>query len=137
MNIARSQDAIVAEIERIKDEDFFGFKTSDLIGYLDYEHAKPYLNPGVTKDEWHPNPQDREFTLGVMRDYMPFAWDKANNKRGLSAGRSMAHFTVWIWILGDESIFGDLETYSNYGKAHLQKICDHYGWDSLDNKSSG
>ena len=33
---------------------------------------------------------------------MTFAWDKANNERNLSAGRSINHFEVWLWLLGDE-----------------------------------
>lgn len=130
-SIARSQDAIVAELERIRDEDVFGFKSSVLINYLEYERVKPYLRTVPTKDKWYQYPLDREFTLGLMRDYMPFAWKKANDGRGLSAGRSLAYFSAYIWILGDESIFGDLETYSDYGKAHLQRICNHYGFKAL------
>lgn len=48
--------AIIAKIESLKDTDFLGFKISDLIGYLDYEHAKPYLKPEVTADQWIANP---------------------------------------------------------------------------------
>lgn len=126
----RSQDEIVAEIERIKEGDFFGFKTSDLIGYLDYEHAKEYLKPEVTAEEWARSPSDRESILKEMEEYMEFAWDKANKERGISAGRSLAHFTVWVWMIGDQDRFGDLERYQYYGKDHLRKLCDAYGWDA-------
>lgn len=126
----RSQDEIVAEIERIKEDDFFGFKTGDLIGYLDYEHAKEYLKPEVTAEEWKASPSDRESILKEMEEYMEFAWDKANNERGISAGRSLAHFTVWVWMIGDQDRFGDMESYQYYGKDHLRKLCDAYGWDA-------
>lgn len=126
----RTQTEIVAKIESLKDADFFGFKTSDLIGYLDYEHAKPYLKPEVTADQWKSEPSDRESVLKKMRDYMDFAWEKANNCRGISAGRSMAHYSIWVWMLGEEETFGDLESYEHYGKANLVKLCEHYGWDA-------
>lgn len=128
--VIRSQDEIVAEIERIKEHDFFGFKTNDLIEYLDYDHAKQYLKPEVTAEEWKSLPSDRESILKEMEEYMEFAWDKANNERGISAGRSLAHYTVWVWMIGDQDRFGDLEEYRYYGKDHLRKICDAYGWDA-------
>lgn len=129
-HILRSQDDIVEEIERIKDDDFFGFKTGDLIGYLDYEHAKKYLKPEVMSEEWKFLPSDRESILEEMKNYMDFAWDKANNGRGISAGRSLAHYTVWTWLIGDQGRFGDLEDYQYYGKDNLRKLCDAYGWDA-------
>jgi hypothetical protein len=130
MNSFRSQEQIVAKIERIKNNDFFGFKTIDLIGYLDYDHARQYLKKEYTRDDWMPNPTDRDSILKQIEEYMPFAWDKANNLRGISAGRSMAHFTIWVWMLGDEDRFDDLEDYQYYGKDNLRKICDVYGWDA-------
>lgn len=129
-SVFRSQDEIVDEIERIKEHDLFGFKTGDLIFYLDYERAKKYLKPEVTAEEWEVLPRDRESILKEMEEYMPFAWDKANSERGLSAGRSLAHFTVWVWLLGDQDRFGDLEIYQYYGKDNLRKLCDAYGWDA-------
>ena len=126
----RSQDEIVAEIERIKEDDFFGFKIGDLIGFLDYEHAKQYLKPEITADKWEPLPSDRESILKIMKDYMAFAWEKANDERSISASRSLAHYTAWIWMIGDESRFGDLEEYEHYGKDNLRLICDAYGWDA-------
>jgi len=135
-SFTRSQDEIVAEIERIKDEDFFGFKIGDLIGYLDYGHAKQYLKPEATAEDWKQSPSDRESILKQMEEYMEFAWGKANDERGISAGRSLAHYTVWVWMIGDQDRFGDLERYQYYGKDNLRTICDAYGWDA-DNWDDG
>ncbi len=126
----RTQDEIVTEIERIKKDDFFGFKTTDLLGYLDFDHAKQYLKPECTEKDWEQSPSDRDSILLEMEKYMDFAWDKANNERGLSAGRSMAHYTAWVWMIGDEDKFGDLEEYQYYGKDNLRKLCETYGWDA-------
>jgi hypothetical protein len=125
----RSQSEIVSRIESINEGDFFGFRTSDLVYFLDFEHAKPYLQPTVTAATWTPNPSDRDSILKAMEEYMEFAWDKANNGRGISAGRSMDHYTEWVWMLGDEDVIGDLREYEYYGKDNLVKLCEHYGWD--------
>jgi len=126
----KTQNEIVAKVEEIKSEDIFGFKTNDLLEFLDFEHAKPYLIEGATEDQWEQGTLARENILKKMEDYMSFAWEKANNCRGISAGRSLAHYTVWIWLIGDEEKFGDLENYNYYGKDNLIKICEEYGWDS-------
>lgn len=65
-----------------------------------------------------------------MIEYMPFAWEKANNCRGLSAGRSLAHYTAWLWLDGDNEIWPTLEDYEYYGKDKLVEICNYLGIDS-------
>lgn len=126
----REQDEIVARIEKVKESDIFGFESIEYIDYLDFEHAKPYLKEGVTQEEWDVKSQDaiRE----RMGDYMDFAWNKAINCRGISAGRSIAHYQAWLWIEGawaDEDIKA-LEDYEHYGKDELTKICKHLGLDA-------
>lgn len=124
----RTDAEIVARIEDRKADDFFGFETSDLIVRLPFEAAKPYLKDGAPSDDWKQLPRDRESLLKEMLDYMPFAWEKANNERGISASRSMSHYMAWAWLAGDD--FGDLLTYEYYGKENLTRICEHYGWDA-------
>lgn len=126
----RTQEEILAKIKDIRDEDFFGFETSYLVLYLNYESAEQYLKSAITEKEWEPDKTDRESILKMMYEYMSFAWNKAINCRGISASRSMVHYSVWIWMLRDEEKFGDLEKYEYYGKDNLVKICEHYGWDA-------
>lgn len=132
MTTSRTQEEILARIDEIKEDDFFGFQTSDLATFLTYENAKPLLNEGVTEDQWEQetDPVER------IKDYMPFAWDKANNCRGLSAGRSLEHMKAWAWLDGKEDLLKQIEEdYEYYGKPHLVKICQTYDidWKSLDN----
>src|SRR5690606_39412432 len=89
--------------------------------------AKPDLMREATDEQWKVLPRDRDSLLAEMERYMPFAWEKANNMRGLSANRSMAHYTSWTWLAGDD--LGDLLDYEFYGKDHLVRICEHYDWD--------
>lgn len=123
----RTPEEIVARIKEREKIDLFGFELVDYIERLDFQHAKEFLVAEATEKEWQPLPYTRENILETMQRYMPFAWEKANNFRGLSAARSMYHYTAWIWLLGDD--LGDLLNYENYGKDNLVKICEKYGWD--------
>lgn len=126
----RTDDEILARIEARKEEDFFGFELPDLLIRLPFEKARPHVSDEITEAGWTTLPRDRDSVLKEMHEYMSFAWDKANNCRGLSAGRSMCHYMAWVWLVGDEEVFGDLTDYQYYGKDNLVKICNHYGWDS-------
>lgn len=129
----RTQEQILTKINGLGDSDWMGTITSDLLVYLDYENAKPFLKPETTKEEWNKIGKkfDKTALLEEMRSYMTFAWGKANDCRGLSAGRTMDHYTAWVWLLGDEDVFGDLQNYTYYGKLNLIKICKYYGWNDL------
>lgn len=124
----KTDEEIIARIEKIKKQDFFGWETTDLIFKLPFAKAKEYLKPEATEEEYKQEPRDRDSVIAAMLDYMPFAWDKANNCRGISAGRSICHFSAWTWLAGDD--LGDLHGYKYYGKDELVKICEQYGWDS-------
>ena len=122
----KTQDEIVNRILERKDNDFFGWEIECLISYLIFENAKQFLKNDVTEMEWK---RETKTPKQVMKDYMPFAWEKANDKRGLSAGRSMCHYKAWLWLDGDEEIYPMLEDYNFYGKPQLIEICNYLGID--------
>ena len=124
----RTDQEIIERINSVKEGDWLGTQQSDLIACLSFGAARPYLKDGVTEDEWKPLARDRDSVITRMLDYMPFAWDKANNERGLSAGRSMDHYQSWVWLAGDD--LGDLTRCQYYGKENLCRICEKYGWDA-------
>lgn len=130
----RTQVEIVNRINLIEKEDFFGFQSSDLVSYLDYSNALPYINENLkktlTESEWDEKYKAKLTPKELIQDYMPFAWDKANNCRGLSASRSVEHMKAWLWLDGEDILadrMGDI--YEYYGKTCLVVICLHYGID--------
>jgi hypothetical protein len=128
--IARTDDEVVARIQELGADDFFGFERADLIETLPWELAIRFLNLDsgkFSKKEWKQRSRERDDVLALMLDYMPFAWNKANDCRGLSASRSMSHYAAWVWLLRVD--FGDLSEYEFYGKPNLVRICEHFGWD--------
>ena len=61
---------------------------------------------------------------------MAFAWGKANGRRGLSAGRSLAHYSAWLWLVGNEELAEEIRKYQFHGKPQLIKICEFLGLDA-------
>lgn len=130
----RTQQEIVSRINERQDGDFFGFETRDYAEYLDKEHIKPYLKDGVDPEVWQTCEKEPEQQI---REYMTFAWEKANGQRGLSASRSIAHMTAWLWLAGEDELAtwcDDERNYYYYGKPILERVCDHYGidWHAYD-----
>ena len=133
IKLIRSLDEIAARIKQLEagKSDWAGFEREDLVIRLDFEHAKAYLNPGETEETWGPLDQD---VYHRMCDYMHFAWEKANDADkgdgGLSAGRSLAHYSAWLWLVGNEDLAEEIREYQAYGKPQLIKICEFLGLDA-------
>ena len=60
---------------------------------------------------------------------MAFAWEKANHRRGISAGRSLDHMSAWLWLLGHDEAADAMLDHDHYGKPRLRAICEAFGWD--------
>ena len=119
---------ILNEIERVKERDWMGTMTSGLVIYLPFTSAQPFLKDGITSDTWEPLERSQVSIKLDMRDYMPFAWEKANDRRGISAGRSLEHMSVWLFMLGRDAAARQMDHYSHYGKPQLRAICEAFGW---------
>ena len=121
----RTQEEILAKIKEIEGNDFFGFEKSDYIDFLDYEHAKPFLKDTATPESWKKERQ--EDVKKLMRDYLPFAFEKALGRRGISASRSISYFKAWLWIAGVEGLIED--DYEDYGLENLRNIARYLNVD--------
>jgi hypothetical protein len=133
-NMVRTQDQIVARLRTENARDYFGWASGDLLEWLDFERAKEFLKEGVTEEQWNESRKDQKPVRQQAIDYMPFAWEKANDERGLSAGRSMNHYCNWLWLMGEDELAQSMLTYQYYGKENLIRVCeflglDHKQWD--------
>lgn len=125
-------ETIKQKMESVKDEDFLGFICGDLIDTLPFEDAKEYLKDGITKEEWEETRLKTDAdVIKKMKGYIDFAYDKAENQRGLSANRSIMHFQAWSFLVDDglhEWINNEYATnYDNYGiniLDHIKKWLD-------------
>lgn len=64
----------------------------------------------------------------LVKDYLPFAVDKALGHRGLSAGRSVEKMSEWLWVLGDEELLSRFSQadYPQYGVPQLEVVRQRY-----------
>lgn len=116
----RSEAAILARIAATEGADFLGVIRGDLIEGLSFASAKPYLQDSVTEDQWNMAAAEFKPPLDQAREYLAFAWEKANNCRGISAGRSVQHFESWLWLAGADGFDAvSVTEYRFYGKPNL------------------
>lgn len=128
---------------------------NDLLQYLDYEYAKEFLTedenqesntvdlpigqlidcnkptPLMTKSTWEEIKTDYtiENIIKEITDYLPFAFTKAEDGRGISANRSICHFKNWLFALGDDELYNfadDEDNYPEYGFPILKAIKEKY-----------
>lgn len=146
----KTQVEIINKIKEIEKngEDFFGVTRSDLVDFLTFENAKTFLKEDVTEKSWNELRAkigifvegSDEVAINRMLDYLPFAWEKANDCRGLSASRSIDHMKAYLWLLGDEELLNYIKNnYMLYGKNILKKISVKYKfeWEKHHNGLSG
>lgn len=141
----RTFEEINNRIKEVAPDDFLGVIRSDLIAFLPWHYAKEYLSTEgddpVTPEKWGEayEAYDEPTVRAKILDYLPFAWGKANDCRGISANRSIDHFLAWSWLL-DEEFYTNLQNsydngYELYGKPQLVLVSEYMGfdWRSEDN----
>lgn len=135
----KTDQEILARIEEVEHDDWMGTQRGDLVVRLPWALAKPYLREDTELDEakWEQGRKELLAPMDLIKDYLPFAWDKANNCRGLSAGRSLEHIKTWLWLEGYDKLVKDhFETYDMYGKLQLVVASSlvNFDWAAADNK---
>ena len=124
----REQKEIVAQAHVLLEKHMFaGQVLMDLLVVVDFENAKEFLVDDATAEDWKTNKYTREYVLEEMKDYLSFAYEKADNQRGLSAVRSLLHFDCWLFLLGEDdakaaSIREGLFDGDDYGIESLDEI---------------
>lgn len=98
----KSQDEIINRINNLQN-DFLGFKSEVLIEALDFDHAKQYFKPDVTRDKW-PDESSEDVQKEKAYKYLDFAFGKALDHRGISASRSVEKLAEWAWIFDQDIV---------------------------------
>lgn len=69
-------------------------------------------------------PLTEENVIKEMQEYIGFAFQKARDRRGISAERSIWKFRQWLWALDDTEITDF--SYEDYGISLLTRIAEKY-----------
>ena len=102
-----------------------------------YDKALEFFRDGQApdRDKWESERiKDRETAVAQISSYLEFAWMKANDSKGLSAQRSLAHFKGLLYLVGPEcdeirAWIGSPEHYAFYGKPALVKVSEFVAFD--------
>lgn len=113
--VTRGQDDIVARVQGA--DDMFGWAREVLLPYLGFDHARPFLNDGVTAEQWAECTEDPAVIRDAAHAYYVFALGKIEDERGISAERSVIKLREYAWLMGLDDVVAamDAAQYSPYG----------------------
>lgn len=124
--MARTVNEIRERIEEVAKRDLFGTERNRLIYALPFDDARDYLVQGASQERFEEGAQSPE---DGIRGYLPFAIGKAEDHRGLSAGRSVSHMQGMVWLMGDEAYSKiDWDQYPQYGVPILKQCAELVGF---------
>lgn len=72
-----------------------------------------------------PSPWTKEAVLEQLGRDLSFAFEKALDKRGISASLMYSTVKMWMWVLEDD--LKDCEDYAQYGLPLLKRVAVKYG----------
>lgn len=129
----KSDSEIIERIKVVKEAEFFGFETADLLVFLPFEKAKAFVaedKRDELREDWVQQDRSSWAIEEMIVDYLPFAVGKAVDHRGISASRSVAHLRAWFWMLGRDDIvefIDDDYNYPQYGAPILKRAHEVFG----------
>jgi len=123
----RTQEEILNRIKEAQKRDMFGFEWQEYLCALPFDSLRPFLRGDLTDDELTKMSIDHhmetpEETKNKAIDYLEFAWGKCNDKRGISANRSLMHYQAWLWLMGVDGFDDLFDNYKDYGRPQLKRI---------------
>ena len=111
--------------------DFFEVEHYEAFGFKLKEGADP---SGIEVQEW-----TEENVLKQLACDVEFGFEKALNKRGLSASAMHGVVQMWMWVLEDELASEEKsdELYAQYGLPYLKAVALKYGFPNRIGDDAG
>ncbi|MEU6342153.1 hypothetical protein ABZ883_14570 [Streptomyces sp. NPDC046977] len=113
--VTRASAEIVARAQAA--DDVFGWAREVLFGYIDFEHAKPFLHDDVTAEQWAEAVPDPAKVRDEAHAYYVFTLGKIEDERGISAERSVIKLREYAWLMGLDDVVAAMDeaAYAPYG----------------------
>jgi hypothetical protein len=120
----RTQEEILEKIGYIENGNWMGMTRLHLVKALTFENAKPFLSSGATSKSWE---GQSSITNDEVKRSMANYLNSAYEGFGLQGDKSMERYYAWIWLIGEEEVFGDIREHGNYSIDYLNKIAEFLG----------
>lgn len=90
------------------------------------------LTPNDPDAEWVPEEYTRENVVKRLESDLAFAFEKALNKRGLSAGMMFSVIKMWMWVLDEHEdlVNWSDDNYAMYGLPLFKAVALRYNLDN-------
>lgn len=85
--------------------------------------------------EYIAEPMTEAAVLARLRHDLDFAFEKALNRRGLSAGMMYEVVKMWLWVLEDD--LQHMEDYAQYGLPLFKAVAVKYGFENPIGEATG
>lgn len=113
-----------------------GRDISRLIEFIPAQYLEKFgyslIKEGQT---WEPLEYNRENVLKKLEKDLAFAFEKALNKRGISAGLMYDVIKMWMWVLDDELY--EFSKYAQYGLPLFKAVAIKYGFPNRIGEDNG
>lgn len=111
----------------------------DYVRLSDFFPVRDWIHLGVTLNEGEKEPTvrtwSRENIIEQLRTDVEFGFDKALNRRGISAGLMYEVVKMWMWVLDDE--LEAFTGYIQYGLPLFKAVALKYGFKNPIGKDTG
>lgn len=112
----------------------------DYLRLIDFFETEDAAALGFTLKEGYvhePKEWTRENIVAQMQEDVDFGFEKALDKRGLSAGAMFEVVRMWLWILEDELGEEMAEQYAMYGLPLFKAVALKYGFENQIGDDTG
>lgn len=123
----------IEEILKYQSQSLDGRDICRLGSFMTHEQLKEVgLAPSKPDVDWVPEEYTRENVIKRLESDLAFAFEKALNKRGLSAGMMFSVIKMWMWVLDEHEdlVNWSDDNYAMYGLPLFKAVALRYNLDN-------
>lgn len=122
----------IEEILKYESEALDGRDIGRLGSFMTLEQLEVVGLKPSTPEAWVPEEFTRENVIKHLARDLEFAFEKALNKRGLSAGMMFSVIKMWMWVLDEHEdlVNWSDDNYAMYGLPLFKAVALRYGLEN-------
>lgn len=122
----------IEEILKYESQALDGRDIGRLGSFMNLDQLKEVGLAPSNPEEWVPEEYTRENVIKRLESDLAFAFEKALNKRGLSAGMMFSVIKMWMWVLDEHEdlVNWSDDNYAMYGLPLFKAVALRYNLDN-------